>query len=313
MRAPSLALLLAALPFAAASGAGSQPAEGFDALPLVQGEWHSVMIETEETLLDVAYRHRAGFEAVQRLNPGVDPWIPPPGTVVRLPERFVLPDADAEGLVVNVPEMRLYDFTADRPPRIFSVAVGDPEDPTLLGDFRVGEKRTDPTWRVPKSIREEKPELPAEVPPGPDNPLGSRWLTIGTTSYGIHGTNVRWSIGRLATHGCLRLYESEVRDLYDRIPSGTRIQLIYQPYKWGREGNALMLEAHPDLYDRIDSPLSAALLVPMQLGLLGDVDLAKVYRVVREARGIPLPVGRHRPPRRGPAGPSAPATSKPTS
>ena len=73
-------------------------------------------------------------------------------------------------------------------------------------------------------------------------------MTIGTTSYGIHGTNVRWSIGREATHGCLRLYEDEIERLYERVPEGTRIQIVYQPWKWGRDGRLLLLEVHPDPY-----------------------------------------------------------------
>jgi len=132
--------------------------------------------------------------------------------------------------------------------------------------------------------------LPADVPPGPDNPLGSRWMTIGNTSYGIHGTNVRWSIGRQATHGCLRLYEDDIRRLFDRVPEGTRIQIIYQTAKWGREGTHIFLEAHPDRYDLKRDRL-AALEVPRALGVLGHLDLERVQRTLDEARGIPVSVG----------------------
>ena len=75
-------------------------------------------------MLDVAYRERLGFEALVRLNPGVDEWIPDPGTVVRLPTRLVLPDAPAEGLVLNVPEMRLYDFRAADGPELLVAGDG---------------------------------------------------------------------------------------------------------------------------------------------------------------------------------------------
>jgi L,D-transpeptidase ErfK/SrfK len=227
---------------------------------------------------------------VARLNPEIDPWIPVPGTVVRLPTLAILPRADDEGLVINIPEMRLFDFTAENGPEVLSVAIGDQADPSIMGDFRVGRKRTDPTWNVPKSIREEKPELPARVPPGPDNPLGSRWITIGRTSYGIHGTNVRWSIGREATHGCLRLYEDEIQRLYDRVPEGTRIQIVYQPYKWGRDGDRIYFEVHPDLYGLVADRLTA--FEPLRaLGLLGAIDLELAWRTLEEARGIPVLVG----------------------
>jgi L,D-transpeptidase ErfK/SrfK len=290
-----------------APGATAPALEAFASLPEVRGAWRSVLVEPGDTLLDIAYRERLGFEGVQRLNPDVDPWIPVPGSVVRLPTRYLPPAASAQGLVVNVPEMRLYDFSTGPEPAVFHVAVGDAEDPTPVGEFEIGEKRTDPAWRVPESIQREKPELPPVVPPGPDNPLGSRWLSLGTSSYGIHGTNIRWSIGRLATHGCIRLYDDEMRALFERVPSGTPVRLVYQPFKWGREGDAIVLEAHPDLYARLEDPLAEALAVPGALGLLGAIDLEAVRRAVAEARGVPVVTGRR------PAPEAAPATSIPIS
>jgi L,D-transpeptidase ErfK/SrfK len=269
--------------------------------PLVGSE-ESVLVEVDETLIQIAHHHRVGFEALSRLNPGVDPWIPPPGTVIRLPTRSILPPADPEGLVINVPEMRLYDFTVE-PVEVFAIAIGDPEDPSLVGEYRIGARRVNPTWHVPASIRREKPDLPATVPPGPDNPLGKRWMTIGTTSYGIHGTNMRWSIGRQATHGCIRMYEDQIERLYERIPSGTRIQLVYAPFKWGVDGDLLYLEVHPDVYGRSPLDLATILEVPTAARLLSHVDLGTVIRVVREQRGIPVAVGRL------PASRTAPTTS----
>ena len=283
------------------AGAGLAAADDAPRLrPLMGGE-RSVLVEPDDTLLDVAFRERLGFESVVRLNPGLDEWIPNPGSVVRLPTRFVLPDVEPEGLVLNVPEMRLYDFRAKPGPDVYAAAVGDAADPTLLGTFRVGEKRIDPVWTVPASIRAEKPELPAQVPPGPDNPLGSRWMTIGSTSYGIHGTNIRWSIGRMATHGCVRLYEDEMERLFERTPSGTRVRIVYQPFKWGSEGDALYLEAHPDLYARLADPLAAALATPSALGLLGGLDFERVTQTVEAALGAPVRVGTLAPPAPGPA------------
>jgi L,D-transpeptidase ErfK/SrfK len=268
-------------------GAGEAPALG---PPF--GEIERTLVEPGDALLDIAWRYRVGFDALERLNPDVDPWIPHPGSVVRLPTRYLLPDADPTGLVLNIPEMRLYDFTVEDGPRVYAAAVGDAEDPTPVGAFRIGAKRRHPAWYVPSSIRAKRPELPAVVPPGPANPLGSRWMTLGQTSYGVHGTNVVWSIGRTATHGCVRLYEDQIQELYERTPSGTPVTVVYQPFKWGLEGTTLLLEAHPDLYGHEADPLGAALQVPRQLGLLGGVDLGRVWEVVEAARGIPEPVGR---------------------
>jgi L,D-transpeptidase ErfK/SrfK len=209
--------------------------------------------------------------------------------------------------VINLPEMRLYDFTAPSGLEVFAIAVGDALDPSPVGEFWVGEKRVDPVWNVPDSIREEKPHLPAQVPPGPENPLGDRWMTVSRTSYGIHGTNNLWSIGRQATHGCIRLYESEMRRLYERTRPRTPIHIVYQPVKLAFAGNELLLEVHPDLYARHGDLATQTLMRLFLQGLMPDVEREVAERVVREARGVPVTIGRR------PAAPPADgATSAPT-
>jgi L,D-transpeptidase ErfK/SrfK len=310
VRRAALTLALAAIAALGASPA-TKKAETADKPPPQRlmplgGEARKVLVREGDTLLDVAFDYRLGFEAVERLNPGVDPWIPVAGTIVDLPTQYILPDADPKGLVINVPEMRLYDFTSE-PMTVYAAAIGDEADQSLHGEYKIGAKRKDPAWYVPASIKAERPDLPAVVPPGPDNPLGSRWMTIGSTSYGIHGTNKQWSIGRMATHGCVRLYDDEIKKLYDRTPTGTRLQLLYQPYKWGVDGRDLYLEVHPDLYGRYPGPLTEALRTPRELGILRHIDLEQAWRAVDEARGVPVWVGRL------PEPPPTRPTSKPTS
>jgi L,D-transpeptidase ErfK/SrfK len=204
--------------------------------------------------------------------------------------------------------MRLYDFTVSPDaPEVFAIAIGDEVDPSLHGEFRIGAKRENPAWHVPESIREEKPELPEVVPPGPDNPLGDRWMTIGATSYGIHGTNNAWSIGRMATHGCIRLYEDEMRRLYTRIPTGTRLRIDYRPVKLGQLGSDIYVEAHPDLYSREPDAGDQALARLETLGLLASVDVPALERAIREARGVPVWIGAV------PGAPGSSATSTPAS
>ena len=316
MRRAALLVALAGLTALAAAAAAKQAPDAKDERPTqrlmpLAGEARKVLVRDEDTLLDIAFDYRLGFEAVRRANPTIDPWIPVPGSVVDLPTLYILPDADPQGLVINVPEMRLYDFR-QKPPVVYAAAIGDEADRSLHGEYKVGAKRKDPAWTVPASIRAEKPELPAVVAPGPDNPLGSRWMSIGNTTYGIHGTNKRWSIGRMATHGCVRLYDDQIKKLYDITPTGTRLQLLYQPYKWGLEGRDLYLEVHPDLYNEFPGRLSEALRTPRALGILGHVDLDAAWRAVDEKRGVPVWVGRL--PEPPPTQTRTPATtSRPTS
>jgi L,D-transpeptidase ErfK/SrfK len=285
------AALLVALATAPAVAAPLQP-DPYEWLQPVVGEDGSDLVIFGDTLLDLAFRNGVGYEALTTLNPDVDSWIPVPGTVVEVPSRAILPSAERKGLVINIPEMRLFDFTIEGGPEVISAAVGDLEDPTPIGNFLIRDKRTDPTWYVPKSIREEKPELPPQVAAGPDNPLGSRWMRIGDSGYGIHGTNTRWSIGREATHGCVRLYEEDVKRLFDRIPDGTPLQIVYQPYKWGRDGSQILFEAHPDRYHRIPDRLAAALAPIRDTGLFGHIDIERVWRAIDESRGVPVLVGK---------------------
>lgn len=283
-------------------------------LPPVVGELQSELIaDPEDTVLDVAYRNRLGFDRIARLNPDVNVWIPDPGAVIRLPTEHILPDVPWRGLVINVPEMQLYDFTQkDEPERsergerardgrspsveIFAIAIGDSIDPSLVGEFKIGHKRENPAWHVPKSILAERPELPAVVPPGPENPLGPFWMTIGKTSYGIHGSNNEWSIGREATHGCIRLYNDQIEKLWRRTKPGTPLRLIYQTVKVGWRERTLFVEAHPDVYGRDPEREVAAVEKLRSLDLWPFVDEPAFRRAIAETRGIPVPVGTLPPP-----------------
>ncbi|MEZ4282617.1 MAG: L,D-transpeptidase family protein [Myxococcota bacterium] len=248
-------------------------------------------VAADDTLLDIAERHRLGFERVARLNPTLDPWIPQVGARVRLPTYHILPDARHEGLVVNLPELQLYDYGVDREaPAVLALAIGDELDPSLIGRYRVGNKRANPVWNVPASIRAERPELPAQVPPGPDNPLGPFWLTIGQTSYGIHGTNNRWSIGREATHGCLRLYNDVVEALFERTRTGTPIEIVYQTVKLGLQDGIVYVEAHPDRYRRDPDRFERAEAALAQHGLVDDETRAWLRRVIEQASGEPVAI-----------------------
>jgi L,D-transpeptidase ErfK/SrfK len=281
------ALLLVSLIGPSAAVAGPR----LEMLPPLMGEPYSVTVQPGDTLLDIAFEHRVGFEQLARLNPGVDIWLPEPGTPIEVPTRVAPPGAPPEGLVVNIPEMRLYDFTVPGEPGVHAIAIGDPEAQTPTGDFRLGLKRIFPTWHVPESIRQERPELPPAVPPGPENPLGDHWMTLGTSSYGIHGTNNRWSIGRMSTHGCIRLYGDVMRDLYDRVPEGTRVQIVYQPVKLGRKADQIYLEAHPDVYGLRTDWVSPTLVRLLVLGLYDAVNPDHVRRLIEEPRGVPVRIG----------------------
>jgi L,D-transpeptidase ErfK/SrfK len=278
--------------FALSMGASAPPLDSLAwELPDLIGAARTVPAGEDDTLLDVAVRERVVFETLARLNPEIDPWMPKPGTEVRLPSAMIPPNAPASGLVVNLPEMRLYDYTRSGAPEVFPLAIGDVATPSPIGERHVRWKAIDPVWHVPDSILAERPWLPPQVPPGLENPLGGFWLDLGD-GYGIHGTNNVWSIGRMGTHGCIRMHDEQVATLYARIPVGTPVHIVYQPVKLGRRGDDLYLEAHPDVYGIAGLSTSRALVHLMVMGVLDRVDRAAVERALAERRGIPIRIGR---------------------
>ena len=121
----------------------------------------------EDTLLDIARRFSMGLAELQLANPEVDIWLPGEGAAIRLPSRFVLPDAPRSGLVVNVAEMRVYFYPRDGSVvRTWPISIGRVGWETPLGETRIVRKKAYPTWYPPESIREEAAMEGNPLPPG---------------------------------------------------------------------------------------------------------------------------------------------------
>jgi L,D-transpeptidase ErfK/SrfK len=223
------------------------------------GQLRRVQVERATPVLDIARRYAVGVNELARANPQLPDLRGgqvPPGTELVVPTQFVLPDAPRRGIVVNVAEMRLYYFPDSNTWRASSVltfpaAVGRDEWETPTGATFVAERIVDPEWVPPASIREEAADkgetLPEVVPAGPQNPLGKYALRLGWRKHLIHGTNDPRSIGKPATHGCIRLYPEDMAALFGYVREGTPVVLVDQPYKVGASDGALYLETHQDL------------------------------------------------------------------
>lgn len=196
-----------------------------------------------DTLADVAREFGLGHQEIRIANPAVEFWLLPDDARVLLPRRHVLPDAVREGIVLNVPEMRLYYYpqacAADQPCRVqtYPVSIGRMDWKTPLGTTRVTAKVENPSWTPPESIRQEAAaegkQLPAVVPPGPDNPLGAHALYLDLPGYRIHGTNRPYGVGMRVTHGCVRMYPEDIASLFGQVEVGARVQILDQPVKFG--------------------------------------------------------------------------------
>ncbi len=261
--------------------------------PALVGRNRSYLLGEDETLIELAYRAGLGYQGLVAANPGVDPWLPPAGTLVLLPYAALLPAGAGPGITINLAEYRLYlvwEQEGQRLVRIYPIGIGDEGTETQEGDYQVTGVVRNPSWTVPPSIRAKRPELPPRVPPGPDNPLGDIWVGLSLPGVGIHGTNKPFGIGRRVSHGCIRLYPEDVADLAERVGKGMPVRILYQPIKLGRREGRLLAEIHADYLGRVADPLAEAKRQVTALGWPGAVDEAELQRVLGEARGIPLPV-----------------------
>ena len=224
----------------------------------VVGTLQLITANKEDTLSDIARRFNLGYEEIVSANPGVDPWLPGAGTKIVIPTQFVLPDAPRQGIVINLAAMRLFYFPkakAGEPQKVIThpVGIGRVEWKTPEGTTRVASKKENPAWIPTPSIRKEHAKngdpLPAVVPPGPDNPMGTHVLRLAWPSYAIHGTDKPPSIGLRGSHGCLRMYPEDIVQIYNDVPVGTPVRVVNQPRLFGWRGRMLYLQAYPTLED----------------------------------------------------------------
>lgn len=245
---------------AAAAPAPAPPPEPLtlDRFPIgaatqVVGRIRYTRVQGEETLLDIARAYDLGYDEIVSANPDVDPWTPDAGERVLLPTAHVLPDAPREGVVINLAARRLFYYppAAKGAPRTvitYPIGIGREGWSTPLGRTQVAQKQAAPTWNVPPSIRREHAAkgdpLPAVLPAGPDNPLGSHVLRLGWPSILIHGTNKPAGIGMRVSHGCIQLYPEDIASLFAGVPVGTPVTVVDQPYLAGSGHDGLVLEVH---------------------------------------------------------------------
>jgi lipoprotein-anchoring transpeptidase ErfK/SrfK len=121
----------------------------------------------------------------------------------------------ARRIVVSIADRKPAVLEGDRTVRIFETAVGAPKSPSPTGVYQIVNRIADPTWYTKGKI----------VPPGKCNPLGTRWLGLSRKGYGIHGTNRPDSIGRNASHGCIRMRNREVEELFKMVTVGDQVEL----------------------------------------------------------------------------------------
>jgi len=296
--------VLAAAQFSTAYAAEyAMPANGDG----VVGEVQNIRAESGDTLLTIGNRYGLGMHEMLEANPNLhldqDTASKPLSwrTKVVVPTQFVLPPI-RKGIVINMPELRLYYFTADGS-RVYTYPVGMGRDEwrTPLAQTTVISKETDPVWRVPPSIHkyvleESGKDLPAVVEPGPENPLGPYALRLGTAGYLIHGTNQPWSIGKYVSSGCIRLHNEDITELYEHAKVGTPVAIVNYANKAAWSNGRLYFDARVPM--QINAPTSKLnpgspeeVINSALKSRHVAVDWDKVAKMTANPTGIPQPIG----------------------
>ncbi|PSW16000.1 peptidase [Photobacterium rosenbergii] len=210
-----------------------------------------------DSLLDIANKYNIGLLQLMAANPGVDPFLPTPGSLLTVPMQLVLPNAKRQGIVINLAELRLYYFPKDSDRMyVFPIGIGRVGRETPKMTTSISQMIEDPTWTPTANIRKEyrekhNIELPAVVPAGPENPMGeyAMRLSYGSGQYLIHGTNKDFGIGMRVSSGCIRMNPWDVEWLFNQVGRGTRVQIINQPVKH-------TVEPDGSVYVEVHEPLS---------------------------------------------------------
>jgi len=263
----------------------------------------STFAKKEDDLLDIARRFNLGQNEIVRLNPQVDRWLPSLEIPIQLQSQRLLPETKSKGLVLNLPEFRMYYYPASKKgtPRThiytYPISVGRQDWETPLGETRIIAKKENPQWRPPESIKKEHAEmgdpLPDVVPAGPDNPLGLFAMRLGIPGYLIHSTNKPFGVGLRVSHGCIRMYPEDIEKLFPLVPVGTPVSIVNQPVKVSWFQGSLYIEVHPPLEEhQFDDLLTISLDLIEQhnKGLLPLLDGKLLKKILTEKKGLPIKV-----------------------
>jgi L,D-transpeptidase ErfK/SrfK len=259
------------------------------------GEPIALTVTFADQFATLAMKYDLGFEELRHANPDVDPWIPGEGARVVLPTQFMLPPGPRTGVVINLPEYRLYYFPkASGTVMTFPIGIGRTGFQTPAATTKIVAKIVNPTWYPTKGHRLEHAEtgdtLPASVPPGPDNPLGHLAIQLTLPGYFLHGTNKPFGVGQRVSHGCVRLYPDDIQSFADAVPIGIEVRIIDAPMKVSWQDGTLWLEAHPPLEGEPDMAKMTQLVNRAIAGRNIVVDWTRAEEIARTSTGMPGPI-----------------------
>lgn len=199
--------------------------------------------------------YNIGYNAIANANPHIDPAKPiPVGSTIVLSTQHLLPNAAREGIVINLPEMRMY-YYPQGSNQVFTypIGIGKVGKTIPIVNTKVTRKKENPIWVPPADIREYNLKqgivLPSVFPAGPDNPLGPYAIYMQIPTYLIHSTIFPESVGKRASFGCIRMYETDIKEFFPSVAGGIPVVILNTPVKIGWQSDELFMEAHHPLIE----------------------------------------------------------------
>lgn len=247
----SFSSLLSAMFLLASSQANATAYSTPSANESIIGSTQIGFVKSGDTAATIAQAYDIGFNEIQDANPSIDMNHRfSSGKEVVIPTEHLLPNAPRKGIVINLPEMRMYFYTGNEV-LTYPIGIGKAGKMIPIAKAAVTYKKTNPFWYPPQDIREFNLKqgviLPRVLPPGPDNPLGTYAIYMSLPTYLIHSTIYPESVGRRASFGCIRMYENDIETFYPTIKKGIPIDILNTPVKIGWQKNKLFMEAHTPL------------------------------------------------------------------
>lgn len=255
-----------------------------------------------DSVVSVQTKYDVGYNAVENANPQLDMRRSfPKGSVVSIPSQHLLPNGERKGIVINLPEMRMYYYPeGSHDVFTYPIGIGKIGKTIPITDTYITRKTINPTWTPPEDIREFNLEqgivLPEKMGPGPDNPLGPYAIYMKIPTYLIHSTIFPESVGKRASFGCIRMYESDIKSFFPSISKGIPVVISNSPVKVGWQDNRLYAEVNPGLEEHGDDydnslPGMVHKITQQSYSQPTIVDWQMVSYLVQERDGLPHEVG----------------------
>ncbi len=297
-----MAILVAVMALAILAGTAVTTPAQVRPTPVLSGNEQMVPFNRRSSVLAIAERYRASPYTVRRLNSLDNRKRARATRLLFVSSRSIAPRPFQDGIVINLPAFRLFVLRKGQVTASWPVALGRDFDRewknakrwrTPVGTFKVKAKQWHPDWIVPKDLQ-KRLKNPREVVPfgDPEYPLGDAKVQLTASGITIHGTSSPRSIGRLASHGCIRMWNGAVKQLYKEINVGTPVALVYAPIQVVEADGRVWLEVNPDIYGMAGDMQERARIVLSGAGLLERADLEIVARTVQAAPGIAIDITR---------------------